>query len=82
MQNTNMPLKHLVGNLVTYGNNPGDEPVLCEGIPFTLQFANAKELHCYPLDESGNRQAAVAAENNSVRLGPEYTTLWYEIEVK
>jgi len=81
MQNTNMPLEYLDGNRITYGSNSGDEPVLCEGIPFSLQFLKAKEVRCYPLDESGNRREAIQTEGNNVTLSPECQTVWYEIEV-
>ena len=81
MQNTGMTLEHLPGNRVTYGSRAGSEPVLCEGIPFTLQFTKARGLRCFPLDESGNRRAEIRTEGNIVHLSPEYQTLWYEIEV-
>ena len=81
MQNTDMPLEFLDGNRVTYGNRNGSDPVLCEGIPFSLQFRAAKEIRVYPLDESGNRREMIKTEGNSVELGPEYKTLWYEVEV-
>ena len=82
MQNTNYEMEFLPNNYVTHGNRIGDEPVLCEGIPFTLQFAKAKEVHCYPLDESGNRRSAIQNEGNNVIMSPEHKTVWYEIEVQ
>jgi len=82
MQNTGLELEELPNNFLTYGNRIGNEPVLCEGIPFTLQFTKATEVRAYPLDESGNRREAVQCEGNSVTLGPEYKTVWYEIEVR
>ncbi|MCL2710808.1 MAG: hypothetical protein FWE95_08000, partial [Planctomycetaceae bacterium] len=82
MQNTGLELEALPNNFLTYGNRIGNEPVLCEGIPFALQFTKASEIRCYPLDESGNRREAIQSEGNSVTLGPEYKTVWYEIEVR
>ena len=82
MQNTDMPLEFLEGNRVTYGNRNGREPILCEGIPFSLYFWRAKEIRVYPLDESGNRREAVESKGNRVELGPEYKTLWYEVEIR
>jgi hypothetical protein len=81
MQNSDMTLENLSNDRITYGNRNGKEPVLCEGIPFTLKFAKGKEVRCYPLDESGNRRAAIKTKGNNVVLGPEYKTVWYEIEV-
>jgi hypothetical protein len=81
MQNSDMELQRLEGDRITYGNKTGNAPVLCEGIPFSLQFTKAKELRCYPLDESGNRRLAIKSDGNSVVLSPEYKTVWYEIEV-
>ena len=82
MQNTDYELEVLPDNNVTHGNRIGNEPVLCEGIPFSLRFEKAKEVRCYPLDESGNRREEVNAESNNVALGPEHNTVWYEIEVQ
>jgi len=81
MQNTDMPLEFLEGNRVTYGNRNGSDPVLCEGIPFLLRFLRAKEIRVYPLDESGNRREMINTTGNRVALGPQYKTVWYEIEV-
>ena len=81
IQNSDMTLEHFDGNRITYGNRIGNEPVLCEGIPFSVQFMKAREVRCYSLDESGNRQSAIETEGNLVCLGPEYKTVWYELEV-
>ena len=80
-QNTGLELE-FTGDRVTYGNRAGREPVLCEGIPFSLQFVKARSVRCYPLDESGNRRAEVKTEGNNVVLSPEHKTVWYEIEVQ
>ena len=82
MQNTDYEMEFLSGNYVTHGNRIGNEPVLCEGIPFSLQFVKANEVRCYPLDESGNLREAIQTDGNSVVLSPEYKTVWYEIEVR
>jgi hypothetical protein len=81
-QNSGMTIEQLDGTKITYGNRIGNEPVLCEGIPFSLQFTKARNLHCYPLDESGSRRKEMATEGNSVKFGPEYKTLWYEVELQ
>ena len=82
MQNSDFELEFLPENRVTYGNRIGSEPVLCEGIPFSLQFVKASEVRCYPLDESGNRREAIPTDGNSIALGSEHKTVWYEIEIR
>jgi hypothetical protein len=81
MQNTEMTLTKLDGDKITYGNDSGKEPVLCEGIPFSLQFIKANRLRCFPLNESGNRRPELKTDSNRVQLSPEYKTIWYEIEL-
>ncbi|MCL2005278.1 MAG: carbohydrate binding domain-containing protein [Planctomycetaceae bacterium] len=82
VENSDMELEHLDAVRITYGNRIGSEPVLCEGIPFELRFLRAESICVYPLDESGNRRERIQVEGNRVELGPEYQTVWYEIEVR
>ena len=82
MQNTNMQLEQRAGNQLTYGTQSGTAPTMCEGIPFTLQFENAQEVRAYPLDERGNRMSEISAEGNRTMMGPEYQTVWYEMELR
>lgn len=81
MQNTGMNIERLDGDKITFGNRWGKEPVLCEGIPIKLEFSGAKSLRCFALDGGGNRQLEVKADENRVELGPQYKTIWYEIEL-
>jgi hypothetical protein len=81
MQNTDMTLEPLDGDKVTVGTRWGKEPVLCEGIPFRLRFEKAKSLKCFPLDENGNRREEIKTAANAVELGPQYKTIWYEVEI-
>ncbi len=82
MQNTDMNIEKLDGDKITVGNRWGKEPVLCEGIPLTVGFEKAKSLKCFPLDENGNRREELKTDGNTAKLGPEYKTIWYEIEVE
>ena len=82
MQNTDMVLEKLDGTKITVGNRWGKEPVLCEGIPLSLRFDKAKSLTCYPLDENGNRRDVIKTNGNTVELGPQYKTIWYELELR
>jgi len=67
-------------DMVTLENQWGDAPVLCEGVPLELTLPSGTWL-VYPLDEAGNRRAdpPLRFENEPIRVGPEYQTLWYEI---
>ena len=71
-----------------YGGSMGEAPVLCEGVPLTLDLAEiAPERACaYPLNEAGDRLDPIPAEKteNGCRFsfGPEYKTLWYELEIQ
>ncbi len=64
------------------GNQWGEGPVMCEGIPFEL-ILKAKRATAWPLDSRGRRLAPITGEvvPGGVRfvLGSRYQTLWYEI---
>jgi len=86
-QNSDATLEKLGGNRVTLRNRWGREPILCEGVPAKISLpAESGRVHFYPLDESGNRRAAVAvAESDGkavLTLGPEHKTVWYEVEIR
>ncbi len=64
------------------GNQWGQGPVLCEGIPFELTL-KTKHVTAWALDSRGRRATSIPGETNAsgVRFtfGPRYKTLWYEI---
>ncbi|MDR2642196.1 MAG: carbohydrate binding domain-containing protein [Planctomycetaceae bacterium] len=78
-QNTGMQIKNFDDNKITLGNRWGESPVLCEGIPFDVYFQKAKLIHCFPLDENGNRRNQIKSTGNHAELNPKYKTVWYEI---
>jgi hypothetical protein len=82
-QNTDMVLESLEGDRITVGNRWGKPPVLCEGVAVQMIWQDAKpgQLRCWALDESGNRREEVAVDGENIQLGPQYKTIWYEIEV-
>ncbi len=88
VQNTNAQLKELSNDRVTFpGNNWGDEPVICEGIPARIVFpVSAARATLYPLDETGRRGPAVPCTNHQskavVTLDPKYKTVWYELHIR
>lgn len=64
------------------GNQWGDGPVMCEGIPFEL-ILKTKRATAWPLDPRGRRlnpiNGEAGAEGLRFTFGPQYKTLWYEI---
>ena len=86
-QNTGWKMEDLGGNRITLRRNWGTAPVLCEGIPAEVVLPVAPDRAAlYPLDESGNRRAAIAVAARDgkavLKLGPEHKTIWYEVEIR
>ena len=87
LQNTGAKLEELGKDRATLRNRWGSEPVLCEGIPATITLpVGSQRAQFYPLDESGNRRAAVPCKNRdghaTVELSPRHRTLWYEVVIR
>ncbi|MDR0328939.1 MAG: carbohydrate binding domain-containing protein [Planctomycetaceae bacterium] len=82
-RNTDMVLESLEGDRITVGNRWGKPPVLCEGVAVQMLWGNVKpgQLRCWALDESGNRRVEVVVDRENIQMGPQYKTIWYEIEV-
>jgi hypothetical protein len=83
IRNTDMQVESLEGDRITVGNRWGKPPVLCEGVAVEMIWKDVKpgQLRCWALDESGNRREEVAVDGENIQLGPQYKTIWYEIEV-
>ncbi len=80
-------LQHLTDDKVTFGYQWGKEPELCEGVAAEVLLPVAADrVRFYPLDESGQRRAAVPVEASGpkamLRLGPQHHTVWYEVEIR
>lgn len=87
VQNRGAELEDLGGDRVTLGTNWGSEPVLAEGISAEIALpVPADRVRVYPLDESGNRRAAIECSERegkaAVVLGPAHKTVWYEVEIE
>lgn len=86
VENTNMGWKN--PERTTVGRDWGEAPTLAEGIPAHLILpASAGRVSAWALDECGQRRERlpVVAESlgrAAVDLGPQWHTLWYEIEVR
>ena len=61
--------------------------MLAEGISAEIALpVPADRVRVYPLDESGNRRAAIECSERegkaAVVLGPAHKTVWYEVEIE
>ncbi len=66
------------------GSHWGTGPTQASGVPLQLEIHGAKSIrHAWALDGSGNRAVSVPVQVNgdtvSIKTGPEYRTLWYEL---
>ncbi len=64
----------------------GKGTVLVEGVPATVTLpSDPAKTKCFALDPRGERKAGVpvekAAGGSKIVIGPQYQTVWYEIEV-
>ena len=81
-----MELEKVSGNKVTAAEW-GKAPVMVEGIPATITLpSKSARTKCFALNPNGDRVKEVPVENNGngcqIAIGPQYKTIWYEIEVK
>ena len=88
-ENEGTQLEALPGNSAALRDrtNWGEGTVWVEGVPAVVTLPSvAAKTRCYALDERGARKADVPVENVAggcrVAIGPQYKTVWYEIEVK
>jgi hypothetical protein len=84
MRNTEMNIRQLDGDKITVGNQWGNAPVCCEGIPAKIVLPLKSSTKCWALDSSGKRKTEVPVKQTddgkvSLELKPEYQTIWYEI---
>ena len=77
-----------ISGAATQGGNMGEAPILCEGVPFSIQLKNlsAQKVQLFALDESGNRKTElpVQTDNENAVISPDGSdqTIWYELIVK
>ncbi len=86
IQNSGAKLQDLGQSRVTLGNQWGEAPILCEGIPASLTLpVDAQKVRLFPLDPSGNRQPPIPVRTEAgktlLEIGPQYKTIWYEIQI-
>ncbi|UBM59970.1 cellulase family glycosylhydrolase [Marinilongibacter aquaticus] len=86
VENKGMEIEQLPKNKIRL-SDWGEGPVQAEGIPAKIVFPlPAGKVQCYALDAEGNRKEAVSVKKSKKRgfceivIGPEFKTVWYEIE--
>jgi hypothetical protein len=71
---------------ITCGRNWGEPSTLTEGVPATIRIQSDRDIEVWALDSRGNRKQSIPVQNDGkykiFTIGPEYTTIWYEITVK
>lgn len=94
VENVGMGWEVLEGNTMTVRSQWGQSPSMVEGIPARIELPVAPDrVKVYALDGTGERWTSVptksamntddnrAEERAIIDIGPDYRTLWYEIEV-
>ena len=85
--NAGRVMKDLGNGTITLTDR-GHAPMMVEGIPATVTLAaDSSRVTCHALDPAGHRTKPVPVERGGgdtsrIRIGPEYGTVWYEIEVR
>lgn len=85
-ENTDMRWKSPAHDSV--GRDWGRAPSRVEGVPAGITLpAPAARVRAWALDERGRRKRALSVQQVAdgravVTIGPEWQTLWYEVEVK
>jgi hypothetical protein len=84
--NSGRVVEQLDGKRITLTDR-GGPPVLAEGISAAVTLpADPSKVRCYALDPHGDRKCDVPIEKTDVgakiAIGPQYKTVWYEIEVR
>lgn len=83
--NSGRVIERLPGQRITLTDR-GGAPVLAEGIPAEVTLpSEASKTRCYALDPHGERKSTVPVEKSvdgtRIMIGPQYQTVWYEIEI-
>ena len=85
MGNAGRVLKRVGDKAITLTDR-GHGPVMVEGIPATVTLpGDPAKTACYALDPHGDRKQPVPVEKVAggcrITIGPQYRTVWYEIEI-
>ncbi len=77
-ENTGMGWKNAART--TVGRDWGSPPSLVEGIAAGIRIPGAAKA--WSLDELGRRRTGVTLRDGVVGIGPEFQTLWYEVQTR
>ena len=76
-ENTGMQWKDV--NRDSVGSQWGHAPSLVEGVPAKIRLLPGGKWKAWALNERGQRREGVALQENTLEIGPESKTLWYEL---
>jgi hypothetical protein len=77
-ENTGMGWKN--AEKTTVGRDWGKAPSLVEGIAATITLPGAVKV--WALDERGQRKTEAPVRDGVIEIGPQFQTLWYEVEAR
>ena len=78
IENTKMGWKN--AERTTVGRDWGMPPVLVEGPKATIDLPGGGRFKAWALDERGQRREEVPVRDAKLEIGPQFKTLWYEVE--
>ena len=87
-QNEGTTTKQVSETEIRIDGSWGEGTVSVEGVPLEVTLpADSDRVHCFALDPRGDRKqeipvAKAVGGGTKIVLGPQYTTVWYEIEVR
>ncbi len=76
--NTDMGWKN--AEKTTVGRDWGRAPVLVEGPAATIELPGGGAFKAWALDERGQRREELPVADGKLTIGPQFKTLWYEVE--
>jgi hypothetical protein len=76
-ENTGMQWKDV--NRDSVGSHWGRAPSLVEGVSAKIRLLPGGKWKAWALDERGQRREETSLHENTLEIGPEYKTLWYEL---
>ena len=76
--NTDMGWKN--AEKTTVGRDWGRAPVLVEGPAATIELPGGSAFKAWALDERGKRREEIPVAGSKLTIGPQFKTLWYEVE--
>ena len=78
IENTGMGWKN--AEKTSVGRDWGKAPVLVEGPAAKIELPGGGKFKAWALDERGQRRAEIPVPNGILEIGPQHSTLWYEVE--